>query len=550
MAALGAHQAEHADDQDHRPHAQGQQSDSGEDNPPGHHIQQGIHALAVPEAHIDVDDLAGDQVDNADADGHNQRHHGIGHRAESDAGAEGLHPAGHHGAGQEGVIDDLQHIAEEAAGEHAADGGGDTEILPQLEHIAHGLLGVVDLGDSQGHGKDDDAVGHIGEHEPKEEDVEGEDQGIGVDAALVGGEGVHLRHHVDALHPRGIVQQGGGSFLLRGVRQVVGTGELTQFLLELIHLIAGGPALQKYHRSVGEQLLLNGGLGHLLGHPVHGDLKGLALIREGGDLLLQRRALPGDLLQLPIDGGDVLRRGTGKVLEAHRTGGEGLQRLDRLLLLLLVAHQQEVQQLLVSSRLKQLRHRSRLLQRLTQGGGIRRGREGEISELCRPGLRLLQGEVQGGPGDQRRPAGGEPVFLGVGLRDLLRALVDLGCGLQGLRPRLFAEELRLRDAAALDEQPPLIGGVLLQRIQRGGDGVCLGLHIPQAGGFPLQKGRPLRVSQLVVRLGDLHTAQMEQPAQQIALLRAQCDKAQPLHFDDGHQTFTTLLTMSSAAAGR
>src|SRR5699024_2152328 len=62
--------------------------------------------------------------------------------------------------------------------------------------------------------------------------------------------------------------------------------------------------------------------------------------------------------------------------------------------------------------------------------------------------------------------------------------------------------------------------------------------------------RPVRVPRSVPGLVDLHAAQMLKPPQHVATLVLHADEPQPLHFHNGHQLFTTLLTMLSAASAK
>src|SRR5699024_5897725 len=109
-----------------QPHAAGDHhhANAGKHHPPGDHVQQSVHPFAVPEAHIDVYQLAKEQLDTADDHGDNHDLHGVVDGVYDDAFGEGSHPTGHGHAGQEHVVDDVQGVTKEAAHKNTHKCGG------------------------------------------------------------------------------------------------------------------------------------------------------------------------------------------------------------------------------------------------------------------------------------------------------------------------------------------------------------------------------------------------------------------------------------------
>ena len=272
----------------------------------------------------------------------------------------------------------------------------------------------------------------------------------------------------------------------------------------------------------------------LLSSAVGAHLEIPAAVRHGGDLPGCLLPAGPEFLQLAVNAGDVLLRRTVEILEGDGGEGPGADGLGDGLRLGPVTHDKQILQFPVGADGEQLRRGGRLGQRLADLPQVHRrgaGVEGDPGVLRAAGVQV---QVQAGPGHQTGPLAGEPVILGEQLGDALHPGVDLRRAVEGGVHGRVAHELLFLDGAAVDEQAFFLGRVLLQGFQRTVDGVLPGLHIAQSGGIPLEQGHPLRVAELRLGLGDLHTPGVQQPLEQLVPLGGQGDDPQPFHLDDGH----------------
>ena len=121
--------------------------------------------------------------------------------------------------------------------------------------------------------EDDEAVGHIREHEAEEEHIPEEVQRVGVDA-VIGGERIHLRHHIDAVHPLGVLQLGGYGVVLFRVDGLPCAGKARRAASENVrHPFGGDPALGEEDAAVGHEPL---------GHRLAADVLIDAVLRTAG----------------------------------------------------------------------------------------------------------------------------------------------------------------------------------------------------------------------------------------------------------------------------
>ena len=159
----------------------------------------------------------------------------------------------------------------------------------------------------------------------------------------------------------------------------------------------------------------------------------------------------------------------------------------------------------------------------------------------------LQGNVQLQPGGQGELLGAQLVLLGVEGPDGPLQAVEGSRAVQGGGVSSVVKE------PGLGHRRPGLnhgqrGAFFLGRVFGQGSQRRLGAGFGLPG--PGQRGRvrpgersPFRVLLPVLRLADLHAAHVLKQPQQLLPLVAHPDQPQPLHLDDGHQLFTTLLTM-------
>ena len=329
------------------------------------------------------------------------------------------------------------------------------------------------------------SVAHIRHHDTVEQNEERRHQRVGVHI-VVGGQRVHLRHHIQRLGEPVVLQlhRNLGDLILRGIRRLPGTPQLVQQSANSGELFRRRPALEKEDSSVGQQplgVLVLGGLGR---QPVCVDPQGVpgaGLGHNGGGggllLLAVLRDLAGQSVQ-------ILRRRTGEALEGRGAETEGTKTLQCLFLFRPMADQQTVALLLVGTDLQHL------------GGGVRQGRLygghiGGTGTHHQPEHRVLgpldfQGHVQPTPRLQPGLPGQQAIFLSLKTGQRLELLPHLLTDLPGLFHRAAAQELFFRDGMALDEDAILQLGIPLDGRQGGVYISDLAFGDGEAGGLPLQ----------------------------------------------------------------
>ena len=168
------------------------------------------------------------------------------------------------------------------------------------------------------------------------------------------------------------------------------------------------------------------------------------------------------------------------------------------------------------------------------GAGVRGSRANTHAEHRVGGALLLQRQVHGDPGLQRRLSGQQPRLLGLQSGKLLQQSADFLAGRLGPFRTFGTEELLLRDRLPLDEQAVLDLPVSLDGSQSRIDVSQLGPGLRQGRGSALQQRGPGRVGQLVIRLADLHTSQLQEALQQFFPMVGHGNHAEFLHFYNGH----------------
>ena len=276
--------------------------------------------------------------------------------------------------------------------------------------MAHGALGTVFLRDNGPRQEHQKAVAHVRHHDAVKQDEEGRHEGVGVHV-VVGGEGVHLRHHVQRLGQPVVLQPDRhvGDVLVRGVAGLPGAALGVQQGLDLRQVLRRGPALEKDDGSVGEEALGVLILRRLGGKAVGVEPQPVPLRRQGGDGGLGLLPLGVVVLQGLVQGRGVLRRRARHALKSGDAEPVRPEDLQDLLLLLPVGHQEAAALLLVPADLIELRRRAR--QFTADGGGVRRPGENAQAEHRVFGAAELQGHVQGNPGLQPGLPAQEAVLL-------------------------------------------------------------------------------------------------------------------------------------------
>lgn len=149
MAALGADQCDHAQQNHQRGAVEYQHSNASKKDPPRHNIQEAIQPLTVPESHVNVNALAKDQMHTAQGNCQNQHGQRVFHRVDHKAVAERLEPLRELilRDAQEGLRERGNHVAEETARENAAEDNAAAQPFAQTEHVSQGILWLVLFGD-------------------------------------------------------------------------------------------------------------------------------------------------------------------------------------------------------------------------------------------------------------------------------------------------------------------------------------------------------------------------------------------------------------------
>ena len=133
-------------------------------------------------------------------------------------------------------------------------------LMPQRV-ISPNRLPVVPLGayflhDEESRQEHQQAVAHIRHHDTVEQDEKRRHQGVGVHI-VVGGEGVHLRHHVQRLGEPVVFQlhRHIGDLLLRGIQRLPGAARFPSGTRLPPFLLRRDPALEVQHRLIRQQTL-------------------------------------------------------------------------------------------------------------------------------------------------------------------------------------------------------------------------------------------------------------------------------------------------------
>ena len=445
-------------------YARGHEANPQEYDPPGDLLKEGVQHLAGPELADEADGHASDNLHQTQGHGAHQNHQRIVQRREQRR--QGKIPAG----------SDLHHLRQEVPEKAAGDGphnkGGDAAQLHQAHHVAHGALGTVFPGDNGARQEHQKPVAHVRHHDTIEQNEKRCHQRIGVHV-VVGGEGVHLRHHVQRLGEPVVLQlhRHLRNLLLRGVGGLPGAAQLLQQGLYAVHSLRRGPALEKENGAVGQQPLRVDLPGLLGPQAFRVELEQLLLAALRGDGRRRPFLGPPVLLQLPLQVLEVLRRRAGQPLEGHHAERVGTQDLHHRRLVRPAAHQQAVILLLVRADLIELSRRVCRRQLGLDRAGIRSA--GTHAHPEQHVLRALQlhRHIQGSPGQQGRLPRQQAALLALEADQRLKLLADVPAHSPGLLHSLSAQKLVFRHQAALDEQPILCLGVLLQGCQ---SGICLG----------------------------------------------------------------------------
>ena len=146
----------------------------------------------------------------------------------------------------------------------------------------------------------------------------------------------------------------------------------------------------------------------------------------------------------------------------------------------------------------------------------------------------FQRHVQILPGRQRGNTAFQPSRFALGLGQDSQLGPHRVTGRLGLFRRAGVQELRFRDGMALDEHAILQLGVLSDGFQRRVDVGELAFSLGQGRGPPPEQRCPLGVRQDLLRLADLHAAQVQQSFQKFFPAIRHCNDMELFHFDNGH----------------
>ena len=202
-----------------------------------------------------------------------------------------------------------------------------------------------------------------------------------------------------------------GILFFRGVLRLPGTAQLLQQRFYLGNPLRRSPALKKDDGAVGEQPLFSGLLGRLGTQPVsieHQRIPGLGTLGNLSHSGLLRLTVLG---QFPVQRGQILRRGSGAALEAHRTEAEGPQQLRHRLLLCPVADEKAIDLLLVRADFIDFRRGIRGPQGRADCSDIRSAGKYSHADQRVGRSGQLQRHVQRGPGPQPSLTGNETALL-------------------------------------------------------------------------------------------------------------------------------------------
>lgn len=181
--------------------------------------------------------MPGDDLYKAQAHGPLQDHHGVVQGGEQGGqGKVGLDAGQGKQLGEE--------VAEEAAGEGSEKKCAHTAQPQQAEQVAHGAAGLLLFQHDQRGQHHHQSIAHVRHHHAVKQDEKGGHQGVGVQGAI-GGQGVHLRHHVQGPGEPVVFQlyRHGGVLLRAGLGQLPRRGEGGQCLLHRLPPLRREPAL-------------------------------------------------------------------------------------------------------------------------------------------------------------------------------------------------------------------------------------------------------------------------------------------------------------------
>ena len=238
--------------------------------------------------------------------------------------------------------------------------------------------------------------------------------------------------------------------------------------------------------------------------------------------------------ELAIQLRHVLRRRSGDVLESRHAEVVGTEDFHYGFLVLPVADHQIVLLLLVRADLIQLDRRISRRQLCFHSTGVRTGGTDPRAEHGMSRSFPFQRHVQRHPRLQAGLSGKETGLLALQAGQILQRTADAAADFLSTLSGFLAEELLLGDRSPGSEQPVLRLCETLDGVQRGVHLRDLALCLRQTGCSAFQQSGPGRVSQLVVWLADLHTAQMQKALQKFIPVVGHRHDAEFFHFYNGH----------------
>ena len=239
-APAGAdHDHADADVQNDVCHAKRHARDAREHDPPGQLFPDGVHDLALFDLLDKADGHAGHDLDKAERHGADEDRDRVVKRSEE---------RGERLERRIGVDDPRQlrqEIAEEAARQRAHDKCADAAGEHEAEHLSARALGPGLFCDDDGSQDHQQSIAHVRHHDAVEQNEKRRHERVRVHA-VIGGEGIHLRDHVEWPCQPVVLEldRHVRIFLRRRVLQLPCAAEFLQQRLELRHVLTRHPAVQ------------------------------------------------------------------------------------------------------------------------------------------------------------------------------------------------------------------------------------------------------------------------------------------------------------------